>query len=409
MLGCGFSIAAISQNTFPANGNVGIRTPEPSTDLDMYGNALFRDTLVIGKKFRVGTTAEHRVTIKYVQGNAEYPDLFKISAPAGSKPIRGDINGGIANEDSNPNFDCFAAAPIPPVVNALSHAVSVAYNPVNPNVPGGQILMGHNGVNAFFESQSVATTYPGNINHPGDLFINRYCNRNVLFFAHAVPFGIGLTNVVSIDGSLNVRTKIQLGVSGNSFVSSTDKLYIYNPVGQLTNGIKIKHGTPNFALQIATYNNTSAILVNNGVNSTQDGPESFRVNGSGQTIITSSATDALVIKNASNVVNFKVKNTGETFSRHVKVMMTAFPDYVFKPGYDLKPLSEVEAYYKKNHHLPEIPSEEEVLKNDLDLGEMNSLLLKKVEELTIYLVEQDKKINALSAELSSLKNATKER
>jgi hypothetical protein len=51
----------------------------------------------------------------------------------------------------------------------------------------------------------------------------------------------------------------------------------------------------------------------------------------------------------------------------------------------------VKTYIDQNHHLPEIPSEQEVAKNGINLGEMNKLLLKKVEELTLYLIEKDKK------------------
>lgn len=56
---------------------------------------------------------------------------------------------------------------------------------------------------------------------------------------------------------------------------------------------------------------------------------------------------------------------------------------------------DIELFYKTNHHLPEIPSEKEITENGIDVAEMNTLLLKKVEELTIYLVEQQKQINEL--------------
>ena len=88
--------------------------------------------------------------------------------------------------------------------------LSIAYNPANTAITGGQLVMGHNGVNAFLETQGTGALNT-NFNHPGDLFINRYCNRNVMFFAHTVPFATNITNVVSIDGSLNVRTRMQLG------------------------------------------------------------------------------------------------------------------------------------------------------------------------------------------------------
>jgi hypothetical protein len=66
-------------------------------------------------------------------------------------------------------------------------------------------------------------------------------------------------------------------------------------------------------------------------------------------------------------------------------------DYVFAPEYKLQPLSEVAHYIRINHHLQDIPTAEEVQKNGQNLGEMNEKLLKKVEELTLYLIEQENK------------------
>jgi len=74
-------------------------------------------------------------------------------------------------------------------------------------------------------------------------------------------------------------------------------------------------------------------------------------------------------------------------------------DYVFKPTYKLMPLHEVEQFVKTNSHLPEIPSATEITKNGLSMGEMQNKLLQKVEELTLYIIEQQKEINQLKQEL----------
>jgi hypothetical protein len=66
---------------------------------------------------------------------------------------------------------------------------------------------------------------------------------------------------------------------------------------------------------------------------------------------------------------------------------------VFKKDYQLRPLSEVKTYIDQNQHLPEIPSAQEIAKDGLNLGEMNRLLVKKVEELTLYLIEQKEENN----------------
>jgi hypothetical protein len=66
-------------------------------------------------------------------------------------------------------------------------------------------------------------------------------------------------------------------------------------------------------------------------------------------------------------------------------------DYVFDPGYRLAPLIEVAAYVKANHHLPDIPSAKEVEEKGVSLGEMQSKLLAKIEELTLHMVEAEEK------------------
>lgn len=81
-------------------------------------------------------------------------------------------------------------------------------------------------------------------------------------------------------------------------------------------------------------------------------------------------------------------------------LQSAWPDYVFKPSYNLMPLSEIKTYIDLNHHLPEMPSEKEVADKGVDLGEMNKLLTKKVEELTLYLVEKEAKQKDLEKAIS---------
>ena len=73
-----------------------------------------------------------------------------------------------------------------------------------------------------------------------------------------------------------------------------------------------------------------------------------------------------------------------------------WPDYVFKRAYCLPSLNSIKSYIDQNGHLPDMPSEQQVAKDGVNLGEMNKLLLKKVEELTLYLIEQEKRIDQLN-------------
>jgi hypothetical protein len=105
--------------------------------------------------------------------------------------------------------------------------------------------------------------------------------------------------------------------------------------------------------------------------------------------------------------SFKLAVNGKTWSTEVQVAVTRPPDYVFEPTYDLKPLAEIETYIKENKHLPEVPSAKEMEKNGVQLGEMNMLLLKKVEELTLYVIEQQKENTKQADEIKELKKLIK--
>jgi hypothetical protein len=83
--------------------------------------------------------------------------------------------------------------------------------------------------------------------------------------------------------------------------------------------------------------------------------------------------------------------------------MTAWPDYVFKPEYKLRTLEELEASIQENGHLPGIPSAAEVESKGLNIGEMQKSVVEKVEELTLYTIEQNKMLKELKNEIDQLR------
>jgi hypothetical protein len=89
---------------------------------------------------------------------------------------------------------------------------------------------------------------------------------------------------------------------------------------------------------------------------------------------------------------YKLAVAGKAIAEEVTVKLQAnWPDYVFEPTYHLSPLDSIKTYIDKNKHLPEVPSAKEMEKNGVNLGEMNMLLLKKIEELTLYVIELKKR------------------
>jgi len=96
---------------------------------------------------------------------------------------------------------------------------------------------------------------------------------------------------------------------------------------------------------------------------------------------------------------YKLAVNGTIHSKAVLIDLTGWPDYVFNSEYRLQPLAAVKSYIDENHHLPEMPSAAEVEKDGLNVGEMNKLLTKKVEELTLYLIDRDRLLQQQDAAL----------
>ena len=105
----------------------------------------------------------------------------------------------------------------------------------------------------------------------------------------------------------------------------------------------------------------------------------------------------------SDTKGYTLAVAGSMVAESVKVaLQTSWPDYVFTKDHELLPLNSVESFIQENNHLPDIPSAVEVKENGIDLGEMNAKLLKKVEELTLYLIQQSKDIEVLQSENKDL-------
>ncbi len=99
----------------------------------------------------------------------------------------------------------------------------------------------------------------------------------------------------------------------------------------------------------------------------------------------------------------KIEVAGTLLAREVKIDVNAGADFVFAPDYNLKPLSEIESFIQTNKHLPEIPSEKAMQEDGLSINEFQIKLLQKIEELTLYAIEQNKTIEELKKEVQALK------
>lgn len=103
--------------------------------------------------------------------------------------------------------------------------------------------------------------------------------------------------------------------------------------------------------------------------------------------------------------SYKLAVAGNMIAESIKVnLQSAWPDYVFSKNYKIVPLAETEKFINKFGHLPGVPSAKVIEADGLNLGEMDILLMKKIEELTVLLIEQGKQITDLQTQIKVIKN-----
>jgi hypothetical protein len=106
---------------------------------------------------------------------------------------------------------------------------------------------------------------------------------------------------------------------------------------------------------------------------------------------------------ANDIIRSSLAVNGPIKAQRLTLSPSDWPDYVFDSAYRLQPLSEVENYIREKHHLPGVAAAAEVQKNGTDVGDTQTVLLKKIEELTLYTIEQKQEIELLKKEMDTLR------
>ncbi|MCY7293751.1 MAG: hypothetical protein LH615_16360, partial [Ferruginibacter sp.] len=190
------------------------------------------------------------------------------------------------------------------------------------------------------------------------------------------------------NGQTHIATIQQIGFISSAIQDNNSRLHIYlNP--------SVDNTSPSSGLRFTTTSNL-AKLINVTNSSFSNSP--FTVWGNGKTEI-----GGEFITNTAYLLTVN----GKIGAREIKVsIQNPWPDYVFDKSYKVQSLESLEKYLIKHKHLPNIPSAEELKKEEcgLDLAEMQSKQMEKIEEIYLHLIEMNKEIESLKKENKELKN-----
>jgi hypothetical protein len=283
------------------------------------------------------------------------------------------------------------------------------------------------------QAQSLTPTYNISVAGSADAFKGGYT------FSYATSGTPWNGALISFGGfqynNYDCQISSDYGLNRISFRTRNGDQNYWNPWNELVTSLGDNYlaGNQNIGgtLSIGVYQSTSPFSVGNNHGIKMSVGNSAWNNTSiletGYTVDTGDFTDIKVPGYVSNSASIRILRDGNVgigvirptnkldvngtiHSKEVKVDMTGWtwPDFVFKKEYNLPILEEVEKHIAEKGHLENIPSEEEVLKNGINLGEMNARLLQKIEELTLYIIEQGKELRSQKKEIFRLNKCNTE-
>ena len=335
-------------NTFPSSGNVGIGTTSPNRLLDINGTG--------------GWSGSGGIRLQGYNPGISIGDLTSGQnwLLANGVNIGSDGYLGLAYNLTTGTHN---------IVVTPSNNIGIGTtNPINKmdisgnlGILGGNALRFYNSANNAwatiqFDGTNLNENYTFNINN------NLYTSGNVGIGTTSPGSKLQIGNYFQLDGNssnmgmLGFNRNINTGAILNS---SYGAFQLQNCVGQLQLEVWSSSGS---LVTIHKFNNDGTVTLGGSLSGT----------------------------NASF--------NGNTTTKKLIVTQTGWADYVFKPSYKLRSLSEVEVFIKVNKHLPEIPSAMQIEEKGIDVGETQKLLLLKVEELTLYMIEMKKEMEKRSTE-----------
>ncbi|MCZ8354642.1 MAG: hypothetical protein O9340_07900 [Cyclobacteriaceae bacterium] len=225
------------------------------------------------------------------------------------------------------------------------------------------------------------------------LDIQNFSGTSIMYFANNGRIGIGTT---SPQETLHINGAIRGNVNGALRISSG--------FGTLDIGAT-NSTTAHISTDRTNFYFNKKLFVDEGIISSFD--ESLTLQAAGTSGILIEQGSGNVAIGTNDPKGYKLAVAGKLVAEEVNVKLRGnWPDYVFDSKYQLPTLPELENYLFKNKHLPNVPSAQDVSDKGIELGEMNKILLQKIEELTLYVIELDKRNTELKREIDSIKTKT---
>ncbi|KYP14100.1 MAG: hypothetical protein A1D16_00070 [Flavihumibacter sp. CACIAM 22H1] len=347
------TLTAFSQNVFPSTGNVGIGTTSATSPLHIYGYDWDKITLEeigttgigrmqfknSGNTYYVGTVASTFGNYGHVRPNTAFNTYdgsngINLAAVHYDASIRFYTGGG---DDANERFRIGNTGKIFGLSVTRDASIRDSVLTMDPSTKELQVTPLKPSKMNFVDTRTVSTS-PTNYN---GAFQTHLKNNSSLGLS---PVGSGLSSTVGFRGGAGDAT----GKSHELAFTDNNQVWFRSGFDAAWGGWKKLVLDSAGTVRLGTTSDRATLHVN-----------------------------------------------GDVVTRKVKVTQNNWPDYVFGSGYLLRSLYEVEVFIQKYHHLPEIPSAAEIDEKGLDIGETQALLLKKIEELTLYAIEQQKQIDAL--------------
>lgn len=414
----------IGNDIFNTNtGNVGIGTYTPQYKLDVLGDARISNNLFVGGGIVITDKVDASTEVKTgdvivngfgtFNGGARFAGVLTATQGimfdnAGSKGISFTSGTG-----GNPDVYSFGR-----LGGGTGPVVNPCFAPVGPTsltrweFPGVMQIYSADNAGNYVTGKTILTMASwgdgssldvagGN---PGSLLIDYFCGKDV-----AICTG-SLGGIVSMGNQVSMANSARIGYDGTNPIDVTTALSIFNGS---RDGIKFT----------SPYNNTKLISISN---SNLPGVSPFLVNGDGTSQInTFNTSEAFAIKGYDGINFNKVLSIngdgrtsigdsyiptgymlavkGKIISEEVVVELRGnWPDYVFNKEYKLIPLKDLETFIKNNKHLPNIPSAKQITKDGVPVGDLVKKQMEKIEELTLYMIDQQKQIDELKKQVETL-------